>query len=101
MNRRFAQAAFVAAVMSAPVFAGVMIAPQAQADPSLHDVSYAEPVTINTPDGPKTVYRGQTVAVLTPQLGNTLKQQKRDAGLKANSSSVSYPGPKNPASRLP
>jgi hypothetical protein len=100
MMRRFTQAAVVAAAMAAPVFAGVMIAPQAQADPTYH-VSFPVPVTVNTPDGPKTFYEGRTQQALTPQAMNDRKQQLRDEGVKANSSPVSYPGPKNPANSAP
>jgi hypothetical protein len=93
MMRRFAQVALVAAAISALGFAGV--APQAQADPN-YDTTWARPV--NTPDGIK--YQGQTVQATSKQAANDFKQEKKDAGVKASSSPVSYPGPKNPARSL-
>jgi hypothetical protein len=84
----------------------VMIAPQAQADPSPQTVTIAVPKTIEVmnPDGSittRTVYVSERRLAPTPYDANLIKQAQRDAGNKANSSSVSYPGPKNPARTLP
>jgi hypothetical protein len=99
MMRRFAQAAVVAAAaMSAPVFAGVMISPQAQADPypRVINVSVLEERTL--PDGTvETFYVNRRVTVSSPQDANLVKQGARDVTFpgpgKASSSAISGPGP--------
>jgi hypothetical protein len=94
MMRRFAQAAVVAAAMSAPVFAGAMIAPQAQADPYPRPIHGVRLETVTNPDGSTTsFYVPVTAAAQTPQGANSFKQSIRDEGGKASSSPTTFPGP--------
>jgi hypothetical protein len=90
--RRFAQAALVAAAMSAPVFAGVLIAPQAQADqPGPRIVHGVNLETRMNTDGTVTTFY-VPVTVLAPDPKQT-KEDFRDEGGKASSSPTSFPGP--------
>jgi len=101
--RRFAQAAVVAAAMSAPVFAGVMIAPQAQADsnssypqPRVLTVSVLQEKTL--PDGTVTTfYVYENVMVSSAQGAKLVKQTARAGDVvgpgKASSSPTTAPGP--------
>jgi hypothetical protein len=88
MMRRFAQAAVVAAAMSAPIVVGVMIAPQAQA--ASGQCQHSARGVVTEPNGGLGFQRACSQ---TPDVTNDFKQAVRDDGGKANGSPTTFPGP--------
>ena len=98
MMHRFTQAAVVAAAMSAPVFTGAMIAPQAQADPYPRVITVSVQEERTNSDGTVTTfYVYENIKVSSPQDANLVKQNIRDGNVvgpgKASSSPTTAPGP--------